>query len=185
MGATSTNQLGFLIFLLLFSWSADVGGGPPPRFYRKYSPVISFNLDETKVLNTSIRIAARENRLEDLKSSLNKKNADVNDQSDDGVSALMYAAWNCFPKIVDYLVQRGADVNLQDEQGRTALMYATRGLCLPVVKKLLITPSLLINTRDHRGRTILKYAQSAAALEVGDPADEILKLIRKKIQNFK
>jgi ankyrin repeat protein len=140
-------------------------------------------LDERERLNTSIRIAAREDRLEDLKRRLGVAGANINSQSEDGVTALMYASRGCYPKVVRYLLRQGADVNVSDKSGRNALMYATRALCLPAVKSLLKSPDIQVKMRDHRGRSVLHYARLAAALEVDGPAIEMLRLLKSRFKS--
>src|SRR4051794_9252188 len=57
-------------------------------------PTVSIDLDPENVLNSSLRMAAREDRLADLKRLL-VEGADVNTQAPSGETALMYAARNC------------------------------------------------------------------------------------------
>ncbi len=135
---------------------------------------------ERRVLNSSIRISAREDRLEALKEHLKSDGAEINSQSGDGTTALMYAARNCYPKVVRFLLENGANVNLQDKKGRTALMHAARALCLPVVKSLLKIPGLELELVDHFNRTALDYARSATSLEVGGSSIRMLNLLENR-----
>lgn len=171
--------LGLVFLFGIVAWTAS-----PRRFFnRRNSPIISFNLDEKERVNSAVRVAAREDRLEDLKDSLAIEGANINSQSEDGVTALMYASRNCYPKVVRYLISNGADVNLADKAGRSALMYATRALCLPAVKAILANPHLKIRQKDHRGRSAMGYARAATALEVDGPAIEILRLLKMRLRS--
>ncbi len=145
-------------------------------------PIISFNLDPKEVLNPSLRIAAREDRLDDLRELVKAGEADVDSQSDSGMTALMYASRNCFSDVASYLVRKGADVNLQDKAGRTALMYASRALCLPVVKRLLGHKATRVDLRDRQGRNALDFARSATALEVDGAPIEMLRLLQYRFR---
>lgn len=52
-------------------------------------------------------------------------NAYLNQQNDDGETALIIAAKNGHTEVVKTLGNYGADINIKDNRGFTALMYAT------------------------------------------------------------
>lgn len=148
------------------------------------SAIISLELNEKASLNSGLRVAAREDRLNDLE-RLIAHGGDVNAKSDAGDTALIYASRNCSTKIVQYLLKlKNSDgsmkvnVNIKDRLGRTALMYAAADSCAPVVKKLLEVPNVEIAGKDRDGRSIRDYALDGAYLEMGGPAAETYALIR-------
>jgi ankyrin repeat protein len=158
-----------------------------PSYYPSYgrfgisepSQIISIDMDPQHELNTSFRVAARENRLDNMLESI-RKGAAINSVSDQGMSALMYASRNCAPKIVRTLLALHADVNLKDEDGDTALIHATLESCISVVRMLLSAPELRLQERDRSGRDVFDYAKDAAVLDVDGPATQILGLLNKK-----
>jgi ankyrin repeat protein len=139
--------------------------------------VISLELNAQASLNSSLRVAAREERLKDLQRFV-AQGGEINSQSETGTSALMYAARNCSLKEVRYLIDAKANVNLKDSRGRTALIYAASNSCVPVVKALLEVPEVEIKAKDHEGKLATDYARSAISLEVGGPASETISAIR-------
>jgi uncharacterized protein len=50
--------------------------------------------------------------------------ARLNDVNDDGLSPLMWAAWNGQDTIVDCLLEHGASPHLKDRRGKCALDYS-------------------------------------------------------------
>ncbi len=51
--------------------------------------------------------------------------ANINAQGISGHTAIMRASMNCFPRIVDFLLDCGADPNKQSNEGNTALMFVS------------------------------------------------------------
>lgn len=134
------------------------------------------------LLNKSLRIAAREDRMDDLKSALEQEAADVNSRAEDGTTALMYASRRCLPRIAALLIEQKADVNLTDKRGMTALMHAIRTNCLAVVKQILATPGLKIHLRDVHRKSAADYARAATILEVDGPSIEMRRLVERKAE---
>lgn len=151
-------------------YSSRGGGGSGPR--------ISLDLNAKDNQNSALRIAAREERLEDIE-KLIKEGADLNSRSETGVTALMYAARNCSPPVIQLLLREKADVNVRDQDGRGALIYAIKESCLEGAKALLQTQGLRWREKDRQGMTALDYAEDMAVTEVDGPAVEILRLLRK------
>ena len=167
----------------VYADSIDWDYSPPAyslrNFFRPSSrEVVSLDLDPQNILNSSFRIAARENRVDDLKKMLTH-GAEANSESDLGETALIYSARNCSVKAAEFLIKHGANVNLFDRNGHTALMLASRGSCTPVVKELLRTPGIQVGVRDRLGSSAKDYAQENELSEVEGPSQEILDLIQK------
>jgi ankyrin repeat protein len=53
--------------------------------------------------------------------------ADIDEETDEGITVLMAAARRADTEAVAYLVQRGANVNAQTVNGNTAVMFASDG----------------------------------------------------------
>jgi ankyrin repeat protein len=143
--------------------------------------VISLDFDQKDILNSSFRIAAREDRLTDLQTDF-LQGAGVNSLDDEGQTALMYTARNCTTSTAHFLLRKGADPNIQDKTGRTALMYATMESCLPVVRMLLHVHRTSLTLEDGARRTALNYADDAASLDVDGPSVAIKRLIRSVVR---
>lgn len=141
------------------------------------SAIISLDLDPKTSLNTAFRIAARENRLPDIRKLL-EQGAEINSKSNTGETALIYVAKNCFGKAAELLLEAKADVNARDSHGRSALIHATIGSCAPVVQALLRNPGVDLKLRDTAGKTAADYAEEASLMEVDGPAPRIVQLIR-------
>lgn len=169
----------FALVLLLTEAQATPPPVLRPSNVRRYSPIISFNLDPKKILNTAVRVAAREGRVDVLNEYI-KKGADINSPSDQEMTALMYAALNCRTEAVRLLIKNRAKVNMRDSKGRTALMLAARASCVPAIRVLLHTSGIDLTLRDRIGRTAYDFAKTAAALEVGGPANHVTRLIRTR-----
>ncbi len=122
--------------------------------------------DATSKLNKELLLAAQLNNYEGVKKALDA-GADVNAQSKNGLTALMYnvltATGATITKIINLLIQSGANVNAQDNNGTTALMYAaqrtfplTTAEPDPLVRTL-VDAGADINMTDSEGRTALEY----------------------------
>jgi hypothetical protein len=155
-------------------------------FYRPYygrqqsEPIISLTLDPQESLNSDLRIAAREDRIDQMKRIL-KQGANINGLSSDGKSALMYASSDCSVEAGRMLLLNHAIFNLQDKEGKTALMYAAMASCSPIVSLLTRKPRIDVRTRDKSGRSALDYALDGASLYVQGPPVISLHLIEKAL----
>jgi ankyrin repeat protein len=162
-----------------YQYGYNYGGyGYPGNYYgsRSPGPIISLELDETKSRNLDLRIAARDDKPEDVVQTL-ADGADVNGKSDDGETALMYAARSCSFQSAEVLLRHHAAVNERDMHGRTALIYAVMETCLPVTKLLLSEPHVALSIKDDQHYSVIDYAKQGASLEVDGPTYEILKLV--------
>jgi hypothetical protein len=180
MSALERIKSAILIVPLLSLASSEAAGPPPalaPRYYRanKAPPIISLYVPVPEQRNNSLRIAAREGRLERLR-LLISQGAEVNGRSPEGQTALMYAARYCRPRTARRLIAFGADVNLVDDKGRTALIHAARNSCVKSVK-VLLSHRAEAGVRDGSGRTALRYARSRAVVEVEGPDIEIVSIL--------
>ncbi|MDR3606530.1 MAG: ankyrin repeat domain-containing protein [Oligoflexia bacterium] len=142
------------------------------------SKMVSLEMDQKKILNSDFRVAAREDRLADMKRFL-KSGADVNSQSETGETALMYASRQCSLDAVRVLLNAHAKASERDNLGRDALMYAVMNACTPVVELLLKDPTVLVDAADESRHTALDYSAEAADSEVDGPSIDILHLLRK------
>jgi ankyrin repeat protein len=89
------------------SRSASAGAGP----------IFSLELDPQKSLNESMRVAAREERLQDVSDDITR-GANVNSASETGETALMYASRSCSTEVVHTLLRHRARINQRDSYGR-------------------------------------------------------------------
>lgn len=76
---------------------------------------------------------------------------------DNGVTALMSAAYVGARHLVDDLIRRGTDVETRDANGYTALMYAANGGHDEVVAAL-VDAGADVDARDRQGSTPLMFA---------------------------
>lgn len=145
------------------------GGGSSSRF----APVISLDLNVQDHLDSSFRIAIRENRMDDAKALL-EKGANPAVASDTGRTSLMYAARNCSIPAVELILTREVRVNDADRQGKTALMYAAMQVCDGVVVRLLRIPGIQLDLKDKEGKTAWNYAREGGLLDYGGSAERII-----------
>jgi hypothetical protein len=150
------------------SYSAPVGKGP----------LLSLEMDGKKILNVDFRVAARSERIEDVKRLL-KAGADVNSQSESGETALMYASRQCSVETVHLLLGAHARLNVRDAMGRNALMYAVMESCEAVVHIFLKESNLELGAVDESNRNVFDYSIEETNAEVDGPAVEILRLLKR------
>jgi hypothetical protein len=154
-------------------------------YYHPYSrsqstPIVSLTLDPQEGLNCDLRIAAREGRVNRVR-SLIASGAQVNGVSDKGQSALMYAAEACNVSVGRVLISKGAKLNLRDNRGKTALMFAAMGSCAPIISLMTSFSGAFIHASDKSGRTALDYANEGASLyEEGAPVESV-RLIKRAL----
>jgi ankyrin repeat protein len=91
--------------------------------------------------------------------------ANVNAKEDDGLTALMAAAYkNEYPEVISLLLKAGADVSAKEDDGLTALMRAASNKN-PKITSLLLEAGADVNAKDNDGNTALMIAS-----EYGDAA---------------
>ena len=87
-----------------------------------------------------------------------KHGANINALSNDGATALFWAADKGHAHSVAILIQRGIDMNHQDLSGSTALIEAVLSE-RPDVVNMLIKTGADKNIKDNEGKTALDYAK--------------------------
>jgi len=109
--------------------------------------------------NYAVLVKANRGDVEGVKQLLNN-GADPNtppNRNDNGMTALMFAAWKGHSEIVRLLVRAGANVNAVSNTGATALVYAANAGSEESVKILL----------DNGARTDIKMPDGTTALFYG------------------
>lgn len=97
--------------------------------------------------------------------------ADINAQDNDGITALMMAAWHGGLEKMKVLIEAGAEVNRKNKEGKTALMYAAKEFSPKIYEslervKLLIKAGADVNAKDNKGDTALKRAKKVGNAEI-------------------
>ena len=90
--------------------------------------------------------------------------ANVDARTDDGKTALIWAAWNGYSESAEILLRYGADVNARDNQGRTALIWAVWNGHSKAAE-VLLRYRANINVQDNSGRTALMNATQRGQTE--------------------
>lgn len=93
--------------------------------------------DREKLGDTAMTLAARRKYIDIIKILFEVGKVDINLAGADGMTALMWAAWNNDECLLYYLLERGAKINLQSEFGHTALHWSTEKMHVNVIKILL------------------------------------------------
>ena len=114
--------------------------------------------------NTALLEAAREGHAEVVRLLLAAE-ADVNAQTQAGVTSLMWAAGNGHADVVRLLLAAEADVNAQSQAGSTALMDAALNGHAEVVR-LLLAAGADVNAQNQAGFTALLDAAGNGHAEV-------------------
>lgn len=91
--------------------------------------------------------------------------ADINKRDEQGMTPLMWAAWEQHPAVARQLLDRGADVHQKGNDGETALMKAAYRGNLDIVTRLL-TRKASVNESDEDGETALLLATSEGHLAI-------------------
>ncbi len=90
---------------------------------KKQSKKIKKKVDDPGQKNKSLRAAATNGRLEDVKRLLGE-GADINASADSGMTPLILASWMGRTEVVELLLGEGADVAAKTKLGSTALTLA-------------------------------------------------------------
>ena len=95
-----------------------------------------------------------------------QKTTDINAVSDDGWTALHFAAFKGYDKIIEALIKAKIDVNIQGKvYQRTALHYAVDRGNLGAVR-LLISGGADVRIKDKNGHTALEIAKLKGLVEI-------------------
>ena len=100
-----------------------------------------------------------------VKKAVSENSCHVDSPNKEGYTALMVAAMNGMPHIVQLLVSKKADVNLQSKAGKDALMIAAFEGHLNICK-LLRNSGALLDQRDKGGNTALHLATDGGNLDI-------------------
>ena len=91
-----------------------------------------------------------------------EKGANINLQTKNGETALMFAIKYCRnnkEKIIEFLCKKGANINLQNNKGETALMFEIKRYSNDTeVAKILCEKGANVNLQNNKGETALFYA---------------------------
>ncbi len=103
-----------------------------------------------------------------------EKDAILNMQNNNGITALITAAIDGNTEIVKMLIKKGANLNTQDGQGRTALMYAVADGNTEIVK-MLIKKGAILTMQSKSGNTALSLAKESKCTEITTMLEEAIK----------
>ena len=115
----------------------------------------------TAMLQTYVE-AGNEERVKEL---LLKKDIDVNEQTEDGWTALLYAAAQGYPRILRLLLEKGAKPDIGNFLGMTPLMYGARYGNLEVCN-IMLEYGANIDAQDDQGWTALTIATRFGLINV-------------------
>ncbi len=121
-----------------------------------YPGDVSFNL-----------IVAASNGFDKEVLRLLNKGADINAETTEGVTALMYAVQNGYENVVKILLLNGADPDLKPYKGPPALTLATCNNDA-AISELLIRKGADINLQDYDGKTALMHATALGNIQMVD-----------------
>lgn len=102
--------------------------------------------------------------------------ANINQQNNNGYSALELAIESDFSDIAHLLLTNKADIDIQNHNGQTALMLAAKQGNVALVKSILTIPQNL-DVRDNNGWTALHFAANSIATRNDHDAAEITQLL--------
>jgi ankyrin repeat protein len=89
----------------------------------------------------------------------------IDNQNENGDTALIRASSRGHTEVVKFLIKEGADVNTKDIFGNTALTLASLGGYIEVVK-LLLEAGADVNAKDKLGYTALTLARINGRTEI-------------------
>jgi ankyrin repeat protein len=117
---------------------------------------IPFNIYTSDIYNMSLPEASYEEDIDKIY-LLMMDGADINEEDEDGHTALHWACKKDFINIATILIQNGADIDQKDKCDDTALHYACIHGYTDIIK-LLIDNDADINAQSRGGNTALHYA---------------------------
>jgi ankyrin repeat protein len=92
-----------------------------------------FFIEEIK---TRILMKAARAGKTDMLEALLDEGIDVNTKDNDGMTALMWAAYKCHLTAVEFLLDNDADVNAKNNDGKTAFNLTEGGIYTEIVEAL-------------------------------------------------
>lgn len=120
---------------------------------------------KTLLANKILRKAAKEGNLELVKDAMEHKKADINDDNEEGDTALHKAIYNNHADIVTYLISKDADVHKKNNKGKTPIELASN----PTIKQIVANRLLITAARQAVQSTDANEDLSAIhkAIELG------------------
>ena len=101
-----------------------------------------------------------------------EQGADVDLQSNDGNTALIYASRDGNLETVKFLLEQGADINLQSNDGWTALIMALRFGNLGIMK-FLLEQGANVNLQDDKGKIFFDYLEPGDKKEIEEFLEQL------------
>jgi ankyrin repeat protein len=128
--------------------------------------IIEGDISQAKTTRSLVKSSLLRASLESILIDISAGRADVNSRTDDGQTALMFAAANADAEAVKALLQKGADVDaIENTHGWTALVYAIWSGDRSLVGMLLEDyPN--VNVKDIEGRTASDHALLSCDFEI-------------------
>jgi len=116
------------------------------------------NASDDKGRTPLISAVARDDPNPELIAVLINAGVQVNSRTEDGSTALMWAASDSNAEVIEILIKAGADVNAQNSDGLTPLMCAAEYNSCTVVITTLIKAGADVHIRNVDGLTPLMFA---------------------------
>ena len=107
--------------------------------------------------STRLRLAAGSGHTETVRYLVGLNKVDVNHKDTDGYTALLHAAEEGHPDVVEVLIDAGADIEVKDKHGLSPLLVASEFGHLPIVKTL-VRAGAGVCVADNRADTCLSLA---------------------------
>lgn len=148
----------FFLFIVFDSKAAPYGSSSSSDSSVSAGSIGTLNADTSTTYQTSLRIAARENKYKEVQRLLEVEKVPVDCEGEYGETALMYAARYNSIRSAMLLLKHGANTNARDLNDETPLMKAAKNCSFLISKKMLEDKNTNYNLRDHNGKTALTYA---------------------------
>jgi ankyrin repeat protein len=145
-----------LIILLAISISGNVYSQPKQINQTDYDTSSYIPYFYFGALDYNLMIAASKGYSKEI-NRLIKKGADVNSESNDGVTPLIYAVSNNKAEVVKLLIENGANVNKITSTFETPLLISVKNQNMEITE-VLIRAEADIDFSDEHGATSLHYA---------------------------
>ncbi len=110
--------------------------------------------------------AAEDNNLDEVKRLIEEDKVEINQEDDEGYTALQRAAGFGYKKIVEYLISKNADVDFAGDVRQTPLIIAAANGQLDIVKYLIEQCHANIHPQNERNATLLMFASAGGNKEV-------------------
>lgn len=144
-----------LILFILFTFLSTVSGQEPETDEKMPVDTSEYMADD---IDFNLLIAAYRGYDSEVLRLLNK-GANINTQTDEGITPLMYAVSGGYLKIVKILTLNGANVHLKDWNGTSPIISASKSGFTEIAEEL-IRAGASPNDKDKHGITPLIYASA-------------------------